>query len=154
MRQSFENILDSNRARLTRIARQYAGPNDWQDLLQDMTLKIWQGLDTFDGRAEIGTWVFRVALNTALQFVRKRKLPTTVLHEADLGSKQGGDPLQVLEAFLQSLDPMNRAMLLMELEGLSRDEIADVLGISAGAVNVRMTRLKARFTEQFVETAE
>ncbi|MEO0576457.1 MAG: RNA polymerase sigma factor [Pseudomonadota bacterium] len=154
MKPSFEQILESNRARLVRVARQYAGPNDWQDLLQDMTLKIWQGLDSFDGRADLGTWIFRVALNTALAFARKRKIQTTPVTDSDLGSKHGGDPLHVLEAFLQSLDPMNRAMLLMELEGLSREEIADVLGVSSGAINVRMTRLKARFTEQFVETAQ
>ena len=62
--------LENNGA-LVRLARRYAGPDDWQDLLQDMQLQLWRSFDAFDGRAQRSTWLYRVALNTALSHVRK-----------------------------------------------------------------------------------
>lgn len=151
MNQALEQVIRDNRARLARIARQYAGPNDWQDLLQEITVALWKGLPGFAARSSLSTWVFRVALNTALQFVRKRRVATEELAHEPVGSTDVGDHMALLEAFLSGLDPVNRAVLLMDLEGLSREEIAEVLGISPGAVAVRMTRLKQRFNDEFVE---
>lgn len=149
----FERILEEHRDRLVRIARQYARTDDWQDLYQDMATNIWRGLPGFDGRAALSTWVYRVAVNTALQHVRRREVAMSALPEQLSGATGPGEPLAVLEAFLRSLDPVNRAVLLLDLEGVSRDEIAEVLGTSPGAIAVRMTRLRARFNDEFVEDA-
>lgn len=148
-----ESILHENNGRLVRIARQYGG-RDWQDLLQEIRLALWQSLDRFGGRASVDTWVYRVALNTALSHARKRRREVTGTDAPDSlhAARWTRDPLKVLDAFLHSLDPVNRAVLLMDLEGLSRHEIGDVLGLSAGAVAVRMTRLKQRFDHDFVES--
>jgi RNA polymerase sigma-70 factor (ECF subfamily) len=116
-----------------------------------MSVALWRGLPGFDGRAKRSTWVYRVAINTALQFVRRKRLATSALSDEPVGAVDAGDPLTVLESFLRELDPVNRALLLLDLEGLHRDQIADVLGLSPGAVAVRMTRLKQRFTERYVE---
>lgn len=152
MTDDLDRILSENGARLQRIARQYAGPNDWQDLYQEMTLNLWRGLDGFAGRSQVSTWVFRVAVNTALQYVRKRQMPVVEFVDDAIGATGPGDPLVILDSFLSQLDPVNRALLLLDLEGLSREQTADVLGLSVGAVAVRMTRLRAMFTEHFVET--
>ncbi|WP_376690165.1 RNA polymerase sigma factor [Wenzhouxiangella sp. EGI_FJ10409] len=149
--QALEQLISDHQARLVRIARQYAGPNDWQDLLQEITVALWKGLPGFEGRSHLSTWVYRVAVNTALQFVRKRRPATGELSHEPAGSTDVGDDMALLESFLARLDPVNRAVLLMDLEGLSREEIAEVLGISPGAVAVRMTRLKQRFNDEFVE---
>jgi RNA polymerase sigma-70 factor (ECF subfamily) len=148
-----EKALDDNRASLVRIAKQYAGGDDWQDLLQEMSVALWRGLPGFDGRARLSTWVYRVAINTALQFVRRRRPPNAPLDEEPVGALDAGDPMALLESFLGELDPVNRAVLLLDLEGLHRDQIGDVLGISGGAVAVRITRLKRRFTDRYVEAA-
>ncbi len=151
MTPDIDQILTENRDRLVRIARRYAGPNDWQDLLQEIAMKLWQGLPSFQGRSQLSTWVFRVAVNTALQWARRRKPVQTGLEAAELGAEGAGDPMLLLETFLRKLDPVNRAVLLMDLEGLHREEIADVLGLTPGAVAVRMTRLKGRFADEFLE---
>lgn len=148
-----DNILADNQARLRRISKQYAGPNDWQDLMQEIALNLWRGLAGFDGRAQLSTWVYRVAVNTALQYVRKKRPTMVELGPEPIGAACTGDPMAILDAFLSQLDPVNRALLLLDLEGVGREQIAEVLGLSTGAVAVRMTRLKARFSEQFVETA-
>jgi RNA polymerase sigma-70 factor (ECF subfamily) len=149
----FEQILQEHRDRLVRIARRYALADDWQDLYQDMAMNIWRGLAGFDGRAAVSTWIYRVAVNTALQHVRRRRAPMSELPEQLPGATGPGEPMEVLDAFLRSLDPINRAVLLLDLEGASRDEIAEVMGTSPGAIAVRMTRLRARFNDQFVEDA-
>ena len=149
----FEKTLDDNRASLVRIAKQYAGANDWQDLLQEMSVALWRGLPQFDGRARLSTWVYRVAINTALQFVRRRQLPMTRLDAEPVGALDAGDPMALLESFLRELDAVNRAVLLLDLEGLHREEIGEVLGLSPGAVAVRLTRLKDRFTKHYLEAA-
>lgn len=153
MNQALEQVISDNEARLARIARQYAGPNDWQDLLQEIAVALWKGLPGFEGRSSLSTWVFRVAVNTALQYVRKRRPASEALAHEPAGSTDVEDPVALLETFLGRLDPVNRAVLLLDLEGLSREEIAEVIGISPGAVAVRMTRLKHRFNEEFVEEA-
>ena len=147
-----EDILHDNRQRLVRMARQYGG-EDWQDLLQEIRLALWKSLERFSGKCSLNTWVYRVALNTALSHARKHRPEMTgieALSDLDVQTLSR-DPVRMLEAFLRSLDDVNRAVLLMDLEGLSRQEIADVLGLSPGAVAVRMTRLKKRFDEEFVE---
>lgn len=149
--QALKQLIGDHEARLVRIARQYAGPNDWQDLLQEIAVALWKGLPGFEGRSSLSTWVYRVAVNTSLQFVRKRRPAAGEPAHEPAGSTDVGDDMALLESFLSRLDPVNRAVLLMDLEGLSREECADVLGISPGAVAVRMTRLKQRFNEEFVE---
>jgi RNA polymerase sigma-70 factor (ECF subfamily) len=145
-----EQVLRDNRDRLARIARQYAGAADQQDLLQEMAVALWQGLPRFEGRSKLSTWVFRVALNTALQYARRKRPAAELLEHEPLGSADVGDPLALLDDFLNGLDPVNRGVLVLDLEGLDRSEIADVLGLTPGAVAVRMTRLKGRFREQYM----
>ncbi|MDA8019341.1 MAG: sigma-70 family RNA polymerase sigma factor [Thermoanaerobaculia bacterium] len=148
-----ENILQDHRGRLARIARQYGG-GDWQDLLQEIRLALWKSGGSFEGRASIDTWVYRVALNTALSHVRKKRpeITGTEVPETLCSSSSARDPIRVLETFLRSLGTVNRAVLLMDLEGLTRHEIGEVLGLSPGAVAVRMTRLKQRFDQDYVES--
>jgi len=147
----FDHVIDRHREQLARIARQYAGPNDWQDLLQEIALAVWRGLSSFEGRSKLSTWLYRVAVNTALQYTRKRRLPAEQLVDDPPDALGVQDPMTLLDEFLADLDPVNRAVLLLDLEGLSRDEIGEVLGLSGGAVAVRMTRLKARFSETYME---
>ncbi len=147
-----ENILHDNRGRLVRIARQYGG-TDWQDLLQEIRLALWKNLDSFSARSHIDTWVYRVALNTALSHARKRRPEVTGAELSGLRVETlARDPARMLESFLRSLNPVNRAVLLMDLEGLSRREIGEVLGLSPGAVAVWMARLKQRFDNDYVES--
>ncbi|WP_129136475.1 sigma-70 family RNA polymerase sigma factor [Luteimonas sp. YGD11-2] len=149
----FSRMLDESRPALVRLARRYAGADDWQDLLQEMCLQLWRSFGSFDGRAQQSTWVYRVALNTALSQIRRPRLLHSPLDGiAEPGdSGQPGDPLHVLDAFLAGLDPLSRSVLLLDLEGLPREQIADVLGLTPNAVAIRMTRLRQAFETRFLE---
>lgn len=150
---AFTAMLRDNHPAITRLARRYAGPHDWQDLAQEMQLQLWRSFADFDGRALLSTWVYRVALNTAMSHLRKPRREHLPL---DLAPERGDaghavDPMQVLDDFLAVLDPVQRAILLLDLEGLPREQVAEVLGLTPNAVAVRMTRLRQLFERRFVE---
>lgn len=152
---AFERLLDAHGAAMGRLARRYADGEDWRDLLQEMRLQLWRALPGFEGRASTATWVYRVALNTALGHVRRPRPAHVQLREAhELGN--AGDPrdaLHLLDDFLCTLDPIQRAILLLDLEGLTREQIGEVTGLSANAVAVRKTRLRQAFERRYIEEA-
>lgn len=152
---TYESLLRANQARLVRIARHYAGQTDWPDLLQEISLQLWRSHDGFDGRSDPATWVYRIALNTAISWRRRAGSgPVTsqlAEHHEPVGHTGPGDELALLDEFLATLDPVNRAVLMLDLDGLGREQIADVLGLTPGAVAVRMTRLRQIFEQRYVE---
>jgi len=148
----FEQLLHRNRGRLTAIARTYAG-NDADDLLQEMLLQIWRALGGFQERSGIDTWCYRVALNTAISWqrsrgVRRQRLPASNADMQQIPADRDGyhDPALLLQ-FLQTLGDTDRALVLMYLEDMSGAEMAGVLGISAGALRVRIHRVKQKLID-------
>lgn len=150
---AFTAMVQENHGTLVRLARRYAGPDDWQDLLQDMQLQLWRSFGSFDGRAQRSTWLYRVALNTALSHLRKPRREHSVLDDIPEQGDAGHavDPMEVLDRFIAMLDPLQRSLLLLDLEGLPREQSAEVLGLSVNAVAVRMTRLRQLFEQHFLE---
>jgi RNA polymerase sigma-70 factor (ECF subfamily) len=151
----FETLLGENHGALVRLARHYAAASDWQDLLQEMRLQLWRSWPSFDGRSQRSTWVYRVALNTALGHRRK---PNRQHQSLDSAPERGDagvpvDEMALLERFIASLDPIQKALLLLDLEGMEREQIAEVTGLSVNAVAIRMTRLRKTFENDFMENA-
>ncbi len=110
---AFALMLQHNQPALVRLARRYAGREDWQDLLQDIHLQLWRSFGSFDGRAQRSTWVYRVALNTALAHVRKPHRDHAPLDSVAEPGDDGhvGDPMAMLDVFLAELDPLQRSVL-------------------------------------------
>ncbi len=152
----FDEVVSANRRRIIAIARSYARPDDRVDLCQEILLQMWKGLDTFEGRSAAGTWVYRVALNTAITFRRKnsrRIEPSTrplVEHYPEpVAPSSPGHEILILEEFLQSLGKVDRAVFLLYLEDLSYREISEVTGLTESHVGVRINRLKRSFTQRY-----
>jgi RNA polymerase sigma-70 factor (ECF subfamily) len=99
--------------------------------------------------------VYRVALNTAVYFVRRDRRRETREVSADVpdipSSPRGRDPMAILQEFASSLGDIDRAVLVMYVDGLPQREIGEVLGLSEGAVGVRIHRLKMTFRRTYVE---
>src|SRR5690606_41777971 len=79
---AFTRMLEENRGALVRLARRYAGPDDWQDLLQEMQLQLWRSFGSFAGRAQRSTWLYRVELDTELSHVRTPRRDHRTLADA------------------------------------------------------------------------
>lgn len=148
---AFAELLRENLAQLARLARHYAEIDDRADLLQEIQLQLWRCLGSYQGRAKSSTWVYRVALNVALSHRRKARPDRVPVELPEIGDSGAPfDELDVLNRFLRSLDPVQRAVLLLDLEGLGREQIAEVLGMSANAVAIRLTRLRQTFEREFL----
>ena len=117
--------------------------------------QLWRALPAFRGDADAGTWLYRVALNTALTWKRRgeRRDTTALLHERRPDASHGAPRSEaaLLEEFLATLGDLDRSILLLYLEGLAYQAIADVTGIAAGTVGVRLHRIKRTFHDRYME---
>ena len=116
------------------------------DLFQVVLINLWKGFDGFQGRSDIKSWIYRVALNTCITIDRKkkRKNKAELSMDINLFSDSDNDTKQVemLRQRINRLKPFDRAIVLLWLENMSYDEIGAVVGITAKNVSVRLFRIK------------
>jgi RNA polymerase sigma-70 factor (ECF subfamily) len=144
-------------AALERLARGYEADADQRlDLLQDIHLAVWRSFARYDGRCSERTWVYRVAHNVAISHGQKRRRSrpdrlSTLDELAALGDPTQPDPeaqtadrhaLARLTALVRTLVPPDRQIVMLYLEGLEAKAIAEVCGLSPGAVATKLHRLK------------
>lgn len=122
------------------------------DLFQEIVLQLWKSFPSFRGEAKITTWMYRIALNTAISGFRKqtRKVKTEDIHEkhfniSDTGSRdEQEEDFQKLQWAIRQLSEIERAMIMMALEEVPYDEIAETIGITQNNVRVRMNRIREK----------
>lgn len=157
---TLRTLLQNHEAAIRRIAGVYGGgEGEEEDLYQEILMQLWSSLPNFRGDSAAGTWLYRVALNTALTWRRRVKRHAVGLAPIGPGADgvtptTHGSPRSqaaILSDFLSTLGGPDRAVLLLYVEGLSYREIADVTGLSVNAVGIRLHRMKQAFTERFVE---
>lgn len=147
---------------IERLARgTEADPERRRDLLQDIHLALWRSFAQFDGRCSLRTWVYRVAHNVAASYVltrRRVKLEQLVdldefdrADEAPSPEERAGDQqvLARLFAMIRKLKPPDAQVMLLYLEDFDAPDIAEVTGLSAGAVATRISRIKAILAKRF-----
>ena len=121
------------------------------DLFQEVLVKLWQGYDSFQGKSDLRTWIYRVSLNTCISIDRKKKRRKTqpLLEGVDLFDKNDADNRQtdLLHERIGRLQAFDRAIVLLWLENLSYEEIAQIVGISVKNVSVRLYRIKEQLKQ-------
>ena len=132
----------------------YMFSNDKQevdDLFQEVLVRLWQGYDSFQGKSDLRTWIYRVSLNTCISIDRKKKRRKTqpLLEGIDLFDKNDADNRQtdLLHERIGKLQPFDRAIVLLWLENMSYDEIAQIVGISVKNVSVKLYRIKEQLKQ-------
>lgn len=143
---------------LHRVARAFATGADQQDLLQEMLIALWRAAPAFRGDSAPTTFIFRVAHNRALTWrrgeARRRRRDDRYqrLHVEEAG---GEDPLlQRLYEAIRQLEPLDRSLVLLSLEGQSYAEIAALHGLSETNVGARLSRARQRLTQLTEEAHE
>lgn len=151
-------LLERNSARWFGIAKAYAAQGDQEDLFQEMLMQIWKSLARHEGRSSLDTWTYRVALNTALTWKRgnRNRLVGGKGIDMELDQMPGNADSQTREAkilneFLASLSKTDRAIMLLFLEAIPNQEAAEIMGISDGALRVRLHRIRKQFESSFCE---
>ncbi len=126
-------------------------PDGRNDLFQEIVLQLWKSFATFRGEAKITTWMYRIALNTAISGYRRqtRHIKTEDLKDAHFNiSENRGDEqeeeFQKLQVAIRQLSEIERAMIMMALEEIPYEEIAETIGITQNNVRVRMNRIREK----------
>ena len=147
----FLDILEKNIGIIIKIARAYSKTvSDKEDLINDITLELWKSFGRFKGDSKISTWIYRIALNTSMNYKRKREKDRLVFMD-DLKQienlswliEQSDSSLsEILYQCIDGLNQLNKAIILLYLDGNSHEEISDITGVSKTNVGTRISRIK------------
>ena len=157
----FLSLLDEHRKILYKVANSYCrNPADRPDLVQEIAIQLWRSFDRYDDRLRFSTWMYRVALNVAISFYRMEARRSRHLVPADDSilelPEAAGEPderARLLEEWIQRLGDLDRALVLLYLDDLPHETIAEILGISQTNVGTKIGRIKERIRRDFQQTA-
>jgi RNA polymerase sigma-70 factor (ECF subfamily) len=127
-------------------------PDAAKDLAQETFIKVWQHLPKFREESSLGTWIFRIAVNTCLGQIRKDKkmpkseLPKEIFEEILVNNEP---QVQFLYKCISELPEVERIIISLELEELKQKEIAKIVGLSESNVRVKIHRIKEKLTQKF-----
>ena len=146
----FLNLVEGHKKILYKVCHSYCrNPGDRDDLAQEIIVQLWRSFRAFDERARFSTWMYRIALNVAISFYRRESVRTRYvapgsehLLEAVDQTANRSEEVQVLYQWIEGLDPLHKALVILYLDGNSYQEIADILGISETNVATKISRLK------------
>jgi len=159
-KQNFIQIIDANRGIIKSLCRiYYIGADDQKDAFQDIVLQLWKSFETFRGESEISTWIYSVSLNTLLGKVRKdkKKIATRSIEasESFVSSAMADGDIELLNIVIQSLKELDKAIVILYLEGYKNKEIAQILNLTPTNISTRLNRvrtiLEAKFKNQNYE---
>jgi RNA polymerase sigma factor (sigma-70 family) len=152
----FQTLVDEHKKILYKVCNSYCrNRDDREDLAQEIIVQLWRSFGGFDERYRFSTWMYRIALNVAISFYRRESTKARhvlsdnerVLEAVDERAKPPDD-IQLLYQVIDGLDPLNKALMLLYLDGNSYAEVAEVLGISETNVATKISRLKKTMKEQ------
>jgi RNA polymerase sigma-70 factor (ECF subfamily) len=153
----FRALLEAHRRIVAKVAGTYARhPDDRADLAQEIAAQLWRAFPGYDPARAFSTWMYRIALNVAISFVRRhdkdRVEPFDDRHAEVPGATgpehETGEAQRVLEGLIAALGPFDRALLLLWLDDRPQREIAEVLGITETNVATKLGRIRQRLRQQ------
>ena len=148
-------IIEKHKGLLHKVSRMYMDePEDREDLFQEIVLQLWKSYGTFRGESQVSTWMYRVAVNTALTFFKKeKKKPDNARMHPEMDVKDDTEvshretQLDYFYKAVQQLNQVEKALIFLFLEGQSHKEIGSNLGITEGNARVKLNRTKDKLQE-------
>jgi RNA polymerase sigma-70 factor (ECF subfamily) len=144
----FLELIQTFQPMLYKISRIYRkSREDQEDLLQEIIYQLWKSHRSFNGSAQVGTWIYRVALNTALADFRKKRPPVQYpdqLPEVGTSQEEEDNRETRLINALQQLPDGDKTIIMLYMESLSYKEIAAITGVSENNVGVKLNRIKSK----------
>ena len=145
--QEFSQLVRENKSTIYTVCYMFSKDHDEvADLFQEVLIKLWSGIKSFENKSDIKTWIYRVALNTCISIDRKkkRKNKTELSMDINFFTDKDNDTEQVniLHQRISRLQPLDRAIVLLWLESIPYDEIASIIGITPKNVSVRLVRIR------------
>lgn len=156
--QVFAAWMEAHKAILFKVARAYGATHaDREDLFQQIALQVWNSVEAFRGDAAVTTWIYQVALNTALAWNRKERKHGRGRQDLEaatglLTAPAGRNPrLEWIYQQIAELDEVSRSLALLMLDGFSYREMSQILGLSESNVGVKINRIKAVLAAQLAK---
>lgn len=161
-KERFITVIDEHKKIIYKIVNSYC-PNraDRKDLEQEIIIQLWKVFDTYNPDYKYSTWMYRIALNTAISFYRKEKkwyAKKDFFNEDsifNLAEKDNDDDvtldknIRLLQNFIQNLNELDKALMLLYLDEKSYEEIAEILGITKTNVATKISRVKEKLKKEF-----
>lgn len=153
MQKDFIKIATENQNLIRKVCNMFSrDEDDKKDLFQDILIQLWKSYPTFRNQSKITTWMYRVALNTAITSYRRKKnrpsgesLSEEMIQIAYYDTKyERSEESELLYKAINKLSTIEKSIILLYLEDYSSDEIAEITGISSGNVRVKINRIKAK----------
>jgi RNA polymerase sigma-70 factor (ECF subfamily) len=161
-REAFTRLLDQHAGIIRKVAATYTGNRaDQLDLAQEISLQLWKAYPRYSPERPFSTWMYRIALNVGISFLRSATRPhrqtlsldATELDVADeTATPENDERVAELQRVIAGLEPLNRALLLLYLDDRSYREIASILGITETNVATKISRLKERVRKEMTQT--
>jgi RNA polymerase sigma-70 factor (ECF subfamily) len=155
----FLELVHENRNRILKICRVYAwNAADQDDLYQEILFQIWRGLPGLKEKQFANTWLYRVAINSAISFVRKRSVRsdrvvyvqqsdlTRTIESRQATEEKTDERLANLYSAIFKLDPLEKALITLFLEDFTYEQMAEITGISANHAGVMLHRAKKKLS--------
>jgi len=155
LQQAFATLIQQHEKLVYKVCHLYAADDeDIRDLFQEIVLQAWNGYSRYRGDAAISTWLYRVALNTAITHKRRQRnaFATTpqlpLIDIADDAHVPYAEEYRIMHKLIGELPPLDKALVLLYLEDRPHSEIAEILGISLSNVGTKLNRIKDRLRKQ------
>lgn len=150
----FIKAIQDNQQIIVKVSNLYMdNPIDREDLFQEILFNAWKGNKNYKGQSKFSTWLYKVALNTSITFFKKDKRKSSVFFNEIPGIEPQDPPDHLNEQSvamnkaINELSEIDKALVMLYLEEYDYQEIADIMGISANNVAVKMNRIKAKLKE-------
>ncbi len=154
--EEFVKVIKQNERVIFKITTVYTRNEvDQQDLYQDIVYQLWKSFDTFRNESKISTWMYRIALNTALTRYKRHKkrghpvpIEKVILRQTENYDIEFEERLALLYKQIHELNSLEKGIMLLLLEGKKYEEISEIIGLSSSNVGTRISRIKQKLKQR------
>ncbi|MHA7056480.1 RNA polymerase sigma factor [Aquimarina sp. M1] len=155
--QEFSKRVQESQGIIHKVSRMYCDNEEHRkDLFQEILIQLWKSYKSFRGDSKFSTWMYRVAINVAIQDLRKTKKKQQLFFQTnqfkDISEEKNIDiqdeKFKLMHAAIADLNKVEKAIVMLHLDEKSNEEIADIIGITQNYVRVKMNRIKAKLSKK------
>lgn len=151
-KKDFISLIEQHQGIIYKVSKMYCDKEECrQDLFQDILVQLWQSYPSFNNNSKFSTWMYKVALNTALaQFKKEKKkpeesvsnIPTNIIEEDSYKEKE--NQRELIQKAISKLNKAEKAIIILYMDDYSYEEIAEITGITTSNVGVKINRIKTK----------
>ena len=155
MKEQFISEIKSNKGLIYKICRMYCDTKeDQDDLFQDIIIQLWRSSPSYKGLSKFSTWLYQIALNTAVTRLKKRKrqgeiveLDNEALNIPAIDATEKNERKQLLDMAIQKLSDVEKAIIILYMEEYSYKEMSEMIGISESNIGFKLNNIKSKLKE-------